>query len=219
MADGSSGSSVVVHVDRTLKAAWLKAVQQLKRTNAASAAAFKARYSAIAAILEHQPPLYLAGGFASERDFLAKFLKEDHTTTYRHLRIAKLATVEEIDTLGASVLDLAIQCVEAIRGKPTKASDSIDFMKLTLPVKGPSGKPVHKPLEAVTVAELRDLLRQSRGGKSKRENPRAKQLARLLKEAGVQHATFTTTTTGATLHLRYDELAKACSSLAHFSET
>ena len=107
------------------------------------------------------------------------------------------------------MLDLAIQCLEAQRGRPLTARDSIDFLKLTLPVPGAHGKPVKRPLEALSVAELRELLRRQHGGAAKKPGPRAKQLARLIGEAGAKHATFTATATGATLHLRYDELRRS----------
>ena len=104
-------ASVTVTIDASLKKLWLEASEVLSRATAEGAQAWDARYEAIADIVEHQPPLYLAGGFATEKAFFENSVGEDRNTVYRNMRVAKYGTAKEVEAWGPSRLDAAIAFV------------------------------------------------------------------------------------------------------------
>ena len=182
----AKSSPVTVTIDASLKKLWTEATARLHRATAEGALSWDERYEAIADIVEHQPPLYLAGGFASQRAF-ERSLGEVHSSVHRNMRVAKYATAKELETYGASRLDAAITFVETKNGGPLKGRTPIDFATLRFPVKGGT-----KRLADATVEELRAAIATLKGHahSSRKASPEATALSLLLSKGKVKGVTF-----------------------------
>jgi|APLak6261675434_1056106.scaffolds.fasta_scaffold01306_2 hypothetical protein len=179
--------SVTITIDASLKKLWEEARKRLTQATSQGALAWDERYEAIADITEHQPPLYLAGGFATEGDFFKKAIGEDRSTVYRNMRVAKYATAREVETYGASRLDAAITFVETKNGGALKGRTPIDFASLRFPVKDGT-----KKLADATVEELRDAVATLKGRQraAEKASPEATAISALLKKNKVKGVTF-----------------------------
>ena len=94
MAAKRTTSAVTVKVDSSLKKLWTESSARLSKATAEGASSWDERYEAAIDIIEHEPPLYLAGGFSTEADFFAKVMNEQRVAVYRNMRVAKYATAK-----------------------------------------------------------------------------------------------------------------------------
>jgi hypothetical protein len=175
-------AAVTVKVDASLKKLWTESNDRLVKATAEGASSWDQRYEAAIDIIEHEPPLYLAGGFSTEAAFFTAVMKEDRSTVYRNMRVARYATAKEIETFGASRLDAAITFIEARNGGPLKARTPIDFSTLRFPVDGGS-----KRLSDITVQEVRAAIAKVKGRArtSAKASPQATALNGLLAKAKI----------------------------------
>jgi hypothetical protein len=182
-----STKPVAVRIDPALQKLWREASTALAVATSQGAAAWDTRYETIAEIVEHQPPLYLGGGFSTDRAFFEKVVGEDKSTVYRNLRVAKYATPTELEAYGASKLDSAITFVETQNGGPLKGRTPIDFKALRFSTAG--GK---KSLADASVAELRTAIASLKGRSkaSKKASPEAAAIGALLAKSKVKGVTF-----------------------------
>ena len=159
-AGGKAGrpAKIEVTVDRALKRAWEAAHHTLMQAKHEGAGAFDALWETIGFIVSHDPPLYLAGGYATTKAFLADFVEENERTAQRMIRVAKYASPDEEEEYGVSKLDAAIAFVEAKAGAPAKGRVPVDFAKLRIPVVR-EGAHQRVPLDLATVEELRSATR------------------------------------------------------------
>jgi hypothetical protein len=155
---------VTLQVDRTLKRRWQAELETLERARRTGASAFDDLWESVAAIVEHDPPLYLAAGIATTKAFLERHVGESERTARRMMRIAKYASPAEENRYGTSKLDAILDYVEAKTGGPLKTRLPIDLGAIRLPVRR-RGKPARLGLDDLTVAEItaetRKLLRSS----------------------------------------------------------
>lgn len=206
---------MVVRIDAELKAQYSQVMARLKRAKDRGAAAWHDKYNAVAAIVEHAPPLYLAGGFATDQAFFAAELGESRQIVSRNLRVAKLASREEVATFTASRLDLAIAYVEATTKQPVAGRESIDFAKLNIQFKA-KRKLVNKPLLGTSILELRLALSQAKGFRPAHESPAAKAIVAAVKDSGIKGATATVTRTKVTLRAPVQKLPELIKALGQF---
>src|SRR5262245_14170795 len=73
-------AKIDLRVDRDLKRRWMQALEVVKEAKREGATAFDRQYETVGEILEHDPPLYLAGGYATERAFIREVLNEPERT-------------------------------------------------------------------------------------------------------------------------------------------
>jgi hypothetical protein len=144
---------VDLEVDRELRKRWQRALEVIKDAKREGASAFDVLWETVAEIIEHDPPLYLAGGVATAKDFLAQHLNETERTARRWMRVAKYASPAEEVRYGVSRLDAVIGYLEAKSGGALKGSLPVAFDKLKIPVDR-DGKTVHLPLEEATVEAI-----------------------------------------------------------------
>lgn len=208
---------VVVKVDATLKKLYAETLHRLNEATNEGAKSWDHRYEAIAEILEHEPPLYLAGGFATDADFLAKQVKENRQAVYRNIRVAKYANPEDIERFTAARLDLAISFVETKNGGPLKGRTPIDFERLHFPFKQ-DGKRISKNLADITVVELRAAIALLKGHQtnSKNASPIARALGAAIKKTGVKGVTASVSKKLVTLHIPLADLNKVAAALSKF---
>ena len=177
-------AKVEITVDRALKDRWAALLAKLEDAKREGAGAFDEQWETVGAIVEHEPPLYLAGGFATVRDFLEKHVGENERTARRFIRVAKYASPAEEAKYGVSRLDRAIAYVEAKAGGPAKERLPVAFDKLKVPVEV-GGKTTLVPLEKAQVADIeaatRKLLRAEDDAAPAKASPLVKAVIAQLK--------------------------------------
>lgn len=163
-------TEVKVEIDTALKKRWDELLKTIAGAKREGASAFDELWEAAAAIVEHDPPLYLAGGIATAKAFFAEHLGETERTARRNMRVAKYASPAEEARFGTSKLDAALAYIEAKSGGAPKGRLPVDFDKLRIPVDRDGG-PASVPLLDATVQEVetatRKLTRKARGGNPK----------------------------------------------------
>jgi hypothetical protein len=180
-AKGGSGSTrVEVRIDRALRRRWQERLHELEVAKRAGASAFDQLWESVAAIVDHEPPLYLAGGYASDREFIRSELGENERTARRFMRVARYASPHEENKYGVAKLDAALAYVEAKMGGPAKERLPVDFGKLRVPVERDGAK-VNVDLAEATVLEITRAARKVAGPGTRRA--RKSPLARALENA------------------------------------
>ncbi len=147
-----------VKIDRALKRAWESARHALVQAKHQGAGAFDALWETIGLIIDHDPPLYLAGGYATTKAFLADYVEENERSAQRMIRVAKYASPDEENTYGVSLLDAAIAFVEGKLAAPAKGRVPVDFAKLHVPIRR-DGVDLRVPLIEAKVEEVRAATR------------------------------------------------------------
>ena len=191
----SETQPVVVQVDANLKKLSLAALQALAAASAAGAVAWHRKYEAVAAIIQHVPPLYLAFGFSTASAFCSELLQETPDSVGRNIKVAKLTTPLEIAKFTASTLKYAIAYVEAKTKSPIANRGAVDFESLKIQYKR-GEKTVTRTLENATREELLEAIGQLCGrAKPAKQSPAAKAAVAAVKDAAVEgvHATATKT--------------------------
>lgn len=125
---------VDLKVDRALKQRWDNALTTVIASKQKGASAFDALWETVGEVVEHDPPLYLAGGFSTARAFFAAHFEETERTAYRNIRVAKYASPTEEARYGVAKLDLVLSYIEAKLGAPAKGRLPVDFARVKIPV-------------------------------------------------------------------------------------
>jgi hypothetical protein len=189
-------AKVEVTVDRALKDRWVALLAKLEDAKREGAGAFDVQWETVGAIVEHEPPLYLAGGFATVRDFLEKHVGENERTARRFIRVAKYASPAEEAKYGVSRLDRAIAYVEAKAGGPAKGRLPVAFDKLEVPVEV-GGKTTMVPLDKAQVLDIeaatRKLVRAGEEAAPAKASPLVKAVVAQLKSKALHGITVRTT--------------------------
>jgi len=177
---------VDVVIDRALERRWDQAMKRVSNARREGAGAFDELWETVAEIVEHDPPLYLAGGFATARAFLTKHLGESERTARRLMRVAKYASPQEEVRYGVSKLDAALAYVEAKAGGAARGRLPVDFANLRIPIEGDKERKTVSFAEAtvqqVAVATRR-LLRH--GGEHTNRSPLERAVAAGLRAGGL----------------------------------
>ncbi|GAC1542173.1 MAG: hypothetical protein NVS3B10_06630 [Polyangiales bacterium] len=129
--------AVRVEIDPALARLWKTTLAALQASSLEGHHAWDRKYESVGAILQHDPPLYLAGGLSTASEFVAKYLPgEDIRTVLRNVRVAQYASPEEEAKYTTSKIDAAITYLEARHGKPKSGRIPVAFEKLRLVTKG-----------------------------------------------------------------------------------
>jgi len=173
----AKGKPVAVKIDPALAAAWKKSLKTLEAAASEGQRAWDLKYETVGQIVEHDPPLFLAGGLATVTDFVKQYLPgEDLRSVQRNVRTAEYASPDEEAKYTTSKIDAAIDYLEATHGKPTKGRIPVDFAKLRIPTSKAT-----IAFKDATVAQVRDAARAAGKGKtSAKTSPVVKAVARLL---------------------------------------
>lgn len=148
------------------------------------------RYETITTIPD-EPPLYLAGGYSSDGDFIEQVVHEDRATVYRNMRVAKWARSADIELYGASKLDLAITLLEAEQGSPLTRGAPLDFARLRVTFKD-GAKSVVRAFGECSAISLRAAIALARGkdATSPKATPEARAVGAAINKSGVKGVTF-----------------------------
>jgi len=205
---------VVVKVNSGLKKLYLAAMAALHVVRADTAAAWHRRYLIAADIIEHTPPLFLAGSYATEAAFFGSGLEESPQAVYRNIRVSKLATPAEITRYSATRLSLVIAYLEAVNKEPIRGPGSVQFAKVRIQLKNGS-KTVSKAIDEISYSELRGAIAQlNPSEKSKRPAPMATEVASAVKRSGVKGVKVTVTKTRISLRAPLSSLNAIARELA-----
>lgn len=147
-----AATDVKVPVDRKLKAKWDKLSAAIDRALAEGSASFDSLWESVGDVIDHDPPLYVLGGYASAAEYLEQHLHQQPRTAFRWIRVARYATPSDETRYGTSVLDAVLGYLEASSG-PLKRALPIDFSRLKIPAER-DGKTVKLPVEALTLTEI-----------------------------------------------------------------
>lgn len=209
--------NVVVKIDAALKRLYTQAINQLNEAKREGAEAWHKRYLTLANVVEHKPPLYLAGGYATDKEFFDAEAQETQQSVSRHTRVAKLATPAEVAKYSPTRLYWGIAYIEAKQKGPLTNRGSIDFDKLRIQFKR-DGKAMSKGLLQLALSELRAAVRLATGHEAKKpkETPAAKAIDAAMKKAGVKSAKVTVSKTTLVLRVPLTGVAAVARELADF---
>lgn len=149
---------VEIKVDRALKRSWDALTNTMHTSKRQESGGFDAYWEAVGKIINHEPPMYLAGGCATVREFLAKHVGESERTTRRMVRVARYASPDDETRFGVSRLDAALGLLEAQGLDLVSGRVPVDFARMRVEVKR-EGKAVRVALADATVDEVRAATR------------------------------------------------------------
>lgn len=162
-----------VKVDGKLKKQWDETLGVIQKAKAQGADAFDELWEAVARVVEHDPPLYVIGGYGSPKEFFEDVLQEKERTARRFMRVARYASPHEETKYGTTVLDAALAYIEATTGGELSGPLPIAFERLRIPVVR-GGATVRLSLEEATAEEISKAARSvasTRGKPRTRPNP------------------------------------------------
>jgi hypothetical protein len=185
---GAPTPDVLVKVDAKLKALYDRSLHAIDDATARGMSAFDERWEAADAILSHNPPLYVVGGFKDAREFFREVMHEEERTAFRWVRVARYASPREEELFGPTLLDAAISYMEAKYG-PVEDALPVAFERLKLPVVR-AGVERKIPLSECTVADViaatRRLRKPKPGGRNRVADAFVESLGKVASLAGVQ---------------------------------
>ncbi len=176
-------AKVEMTIDRALKRRWDAALTAMHAAKAHESSGFDAYWEAVGAVIDHDPPLYLAGGSATIGEFLAGHVGESERTARRNIRVARFASAQEETRYTVTKLDATLAWLEA-RGLALEHGKApIDFAALRFDVER-DGKARRLSLAEVTTDEILALttaLRRDQGRSRKGSTPEIDAVAKGLR--------------------------------------
>jgi hypothetical protein len=177
----ASDIPTLVPVDKELKRAWDKQAAIIATASRADARAWDAKYEAVAAICAHEPPLYLAGGFATYEAFVTEHLKEDTRLVRDWMMVATHASPDEEADYSVTRLALLLSLMR-VQSKDGSLPKSIPWKTLTLAVKNEHGKRVKRRAVEMSLDEIRLARRLERSTVAEVHGREAPQVQAVRKE-------------------------------------
>lgn len=153
MAAKKKPADVKVPVDASLKRLWDRHSKIIAAAMARDASAFDERWEAAAAIVEHDPPLYVVGGHKSAGEFFENVLHEAGRTAFRNIRVAKYFSPRDEAAHGVAKLDVLLGFLEAKQKKPLGKTLPA-LTKVRIPI-AQYGRDESVPFADATVAQIR----------------------------------------------------------------
>ena len=173
-------------INPALKKRWDAVSKLISDANREEAADFDRKWEAVADVLFADPPLYLAGGYSTDKDFFERFLRVDRFTGLRRARVARYASPRDIEAFGDTKIDAVLDYLEAKSG-PLKDKLPVDLGALQLPVVK-DGKNSRLNLKDATREQIRAAtraLKQKTSGEAK-ASPRGAAVLQALSRAGLK---------------------------------
>ena len=161
----------LVKVDASLKKKYDELISHVEAAKREGASAFDTLWETVGAIVEHEPPLYVIGGFKNDTEFFREVLGEKRRNAYRFIRVAKFASPHEEDRYTVTRLDAALGYIQAKLGAPLLPPPlPVAFDRLRIPVEQ-DGKSVSVPLEDARVEDVLAATRALSRTAHKPKNP------------------------------------------------
>lgn len=203
-------------VDVALKRRWGALSKVISSATHEEATDFDRKWEAVADIVFATPPLYLAGGFSTDKAFFEQYLKVDRSTGLRKARVARLATAADIEKYGDTKIDAVLDFLEAKTGGPVKSRLPIALPAVRIPV-GSKGEVHQVSLDDASREQIRAatrVLKQTHGQATK-ASPQGTAIAKALAAAGFRSIDVVVHRDGFDLRgITFDALAKLAKALA-----
>jgi hypothetical protein len=173
-------------INPTLKRRWDQVSKEITDANREEAADFDRKWEAVADVLFADPPLYLAGGYATDKDFFERFLRVDRFTGLRRARVARYASPKDIEAFGDTKIDAVLDYLEAKSG-PLKDKLPVDLGTLHVPVVV-NGKASRLTLHEATREQLRAATRalKQKTSTETKASPRGAAVLKAITSAGLK---------------------------------
>jgi hypothetical protein len=151
-----------------LKKEFEKVRANIAKLRAQGSAAFDALYEEIGRVIESDPPLYIAGGYTTVRDFIAAELPgETQRSVQRNVLVARCFSPEDEARHGIGFLEeVALYAKELAGAKEPPRAIHLDRLVLDLPVKG--GSSIGKPAREASIDDVRRARRALKRGATSR---------------------------------------------------
>lgn len=160
----TNSPDVVVKVDAKLKKAYDSLVAVIAASTHSEMEDFDRRWEAAAAILDHDPPLYVVGGHRDQDEFFRKVMKEEPRTARRYVRVAKFSSPRDEETYGIAKLDAALGFIEAKVGAPLAHPPlPVALDKLRIPT--PEGT---KSIESASIEQIAAAASKLKGASARK---------------------------------------------------
>ncbi len=183
--------AVTTLIDPALKRRWLEASKAITDVTHEEARDFDRKWEAVADIVFADPPLYLAGGFSTDRDFFEKFLHVDRSTGLRKARVARFASPQDIEHFGDTKIDALLDFLEAKAGGPLSGHLPIAIDRVRIPVLV-NGKQQTVTITTATREQIRGATRglQTKSTSHAKASPRGSALQQAIADAGLRQITL-----------------------------
>jgi len=183
---GKAGELAAATVDKKLKARWEQEFTRFTQAKGAETEGWDELYEALDAILNHDPPLYRAGGYKSARAFLKDHMKgQDIRTVQANIRVAKHFDPKDERAHGTAKLALLLDYLEASTGS-SELPAKLDPSQVRVEVK--DGKSTRKArFPELSYDELRAAVRAAKGRRGqpvKTDSPAVRAIRKTLREGG-----------------------------------
>ncbi len=172
---------VSLEVDKDLKRRWERAIDAVRDAKREGAGAFDVLWETVAEIVEHEPPLYLAGGIATTKQFLSAHLGETERSARRWMRVAKFASPAEEARYGVSKIDAVIGYLEAKGGAAVKGRLPVKLDELKIPIERDGGT-TRLSIEEATVEAIETAARKLKRAAQKTPKAVSPALAAITRE-------------------------------------
>ncbi len=181
-----AGEIASATVDKKLKARWEQEFARFTQAKGAEAEGWDELYEALDAILNHNPPLYLAGGYKSARAFLKDQMKgQDIRTVQANIRVARHFDPNDERAHGTAKLALLLDYLEASTGS-SELPAKLDPSRVRVEVK--DGKSTRKArFTELSYDELRAAVRAAKGRQGqpvKTDPPVVRAIRKTLRDGG-----------------------------------
>ena len=145
---------IAVPVNAALRAEWDAELTLLKSSALSGAEAFDRKYEAIARIVEHKPPLYLAGGYETFKAFASEFLHEDTKQVTDWMAVAKRATPAEEAKYSPTRMALLLSLLR-VQSKDHSLPKSVEWSQLQVSYHDHKGRLVKKRAVDASLSDIR----------------------------------------------------------------
>lgn len=180
--------------DPALRRAYQRAVAAIHDARTKEMTDFDKLYEAVGTVIDSDPPLYLAAGLKTARDFLAKEIPGvDERTVRMNVKVARHFDPAHEETFGLVRLALLVDYL-ALANKGKAPAGRIDPARAKVRV--PVGKTSKlAPFAKCDVSVMRDVVRYAKGGRSAIQaesdaaTPLVKRLRGALAKAGFSNVT------------------------------
>jgi hypothetical protein len=169
-----------------LKRAFAKASARLAALRAQGSASYDAFWELVDDMMRAQPPLWLGGGYRTEKEFVAAELPgETKRSVARNRLVARCFTPADEARHGINFLEEAALYAQALAGAAEPPA-AIDLDRLKLSLRRKDGDRVNKAVRGATIDELRQARRALRGAAATRQSASPKEKA--MREALARRA-------------------------------
>jgi hypothetical protein len=151
----TTDAAALVRPSAALRKEWQAIERRIVALRGRGAEAFDELYEAVHEVMAADPPLYLAGGMRSAREFIAKALPgESERSVSRNVLVAVAFSPEDEAAKGIAFLEELAKYAQELSGS-SALPRAIDLDRLRIPVKSDGSAAATKRASACDIDEIR----------------------------------------------------------------